>query len=56
VVHPQNGLLFSVKTYELSSTGMTWKKLKCILANERSQYEDCVLHDSNSMMFGKKQN
>ena len=30
VVHPDNGILFSFKSHELSTHETTWRKLKCI--------------------------
>lgn len=56
LVHPDNEILvYSAKKKWLSSHEKTWKKLKCILLNERSQSEKATHYDSNYMTLWKRQ-
>lgn len=43
-VAPENGILFSAETKELSSHEKTWSDLKVILLTERSQPEKAIYY------------
>ena len=45
VVYPENRIFLALKRNDLSSHEKTWRKVKCTLLNERSQYEEDIYYD-----------
>ena len=46
----------ALRRNELLIHEKTWMMLKCLLLNERSQYEGCTLYDSNYTTLWNRQN
>ena len=50
MVQPDNGIFSALKRNELLYSEKTWKKFKCILLSERSQYEYAIWFQAYDIM------